>query len=290
MPSRAISGGLICCAALLAALPAQAAPSVLLGGSLDFGYDSNAGNAPQGAEEVDGATLDVGLNLSRNFEITNYASLLLRGSIQKHAQERVVALSSNKATGLMRVFLRPGRGLFTPTLSAWGSAAYWQFTSDMRDSDEYRYGLTLQQPLTTQVSVRLSAMQTERKADSGIFDNRQNSAAADFEWQAADALRFNIGFQFQEGDSVSTAAPTLKILLAAEEVQPDDAFGGIAADRYAYRIPAHTRIGSIGFNYALSPAFSLDTQVLYARASSDRWDTHYQRWIANTGLLWKFGL
>lgn len=266
------------------------APTWRFNGTADLGYDSNTGNAPDGLPRTESLFAETSLAVSRRWPLHSHVSALVRGTASVQAYEAVSGLGNAKATALLRLSARPGDSPLVPTFSLWGSGAAWEFQSDIRDSTELRAGILVQQPLTTRLSTRLSGVFAQRDSDSRVFDLQQRWLAVDLEWQPWSAARLALGWQLQDGDTVATAPTGFGVVRSADQVEPDEAYGGMAGNRYAYRLKARTQVGSLGFNYRLSQQLSLDTQLQHAQARSERWDTRYRRWVLNTGLLWRFGL
>jgi len=63
------------------------------------------------------------------------------------------------------------------------------------------------------------------------------------------------------GDEISTATPTLNIVNNAIVIEPDPAFGGSQANRFAYLINATSILAEAGIGYEITPAFQ--TNFLY---------------------------
>lgn len=286
----AVMRSALVCALMAAAGPAAAEhhAHTRYGGELGAGYDSNVANSEADADIRESAFFTGGASAEYFHRLNLYTTMVLRGSLQGEHYERYDGLSNAKATGAARLLFRPDGGFLTPVLGAWVSASYWEFDSAIRDSDEYRGGMFANQQLTTRISGRLALSAAWRESDSRVFDTRGASAALNLDWRTADRATLYGGYQFYRGDVVSTAAPTaLKIGLAAEEIEPDDAFGGLAADQRAYRLDADAHIGTLGFNYALSPKLSADLQGQYVDTRAD-YGNEYQRALAVLSLLARF--
>ena len=275
-------------AAMLAAAPAARADEALsFGGALSAGYDSNVANAEASADVRDAALVSAGADATYRKELSLYTAIVARGSLEGEYDDRYAGLSNGKATGLLRVMFRPGGDFYTPLWSAWVSAAYWEFDSAIRDSNEYRGGVFMVEQLTTQVRSRLSLAGVVRDSASRVFDTRGASAALDLDWMAAPRTTVYAGYQFYQGDVVSTSSPSVKIGLAAKAIEADDAFGGFSTDALAYRLGAHAHIGTLGVNYALSSHLSADLQGTYVDTRAD-YRNHYEREITVLSLLARF--
>jgi len=278
------------CALLAIAGPAMADhhAHTRYSGELGAGYDSNVGNSEAAADIRESAFATGGASAEYFRQLNLFTTLVLRGGVQGEHYDRYEGLSNAKATGAARLLVRPDGGFLTPVLGAWVSASYWEFDSAIRDSDEYRGGLFANQQITTRISGRLALGAAWRESDSRVFDTHGASAALNLDWRLAERATLYGGYQFYRGDVVSTAAPTtLKIGLAAEEIEPDDAFGGLAANQRAYRLDAEAHVGTLGLNYALSSKLSADLQGQYVDTRAD-YGNEYQRVLAVLSLLARF--
>lgn len=278
------------CAALAFVLPNTAAADSAWtsGGEFSLGYDSNINNAPVGQTEIGSGFAEAGAHLDHRLALSEDASLLLRGNLNVQDYATRHSLANVKAGVLTRLLLRPGKGLLTPTLIGSVSAARWEFNSDMRDGSEYRGLVALRQRLNTQMSLRISAGVSRREGRSAVFDLKVRLGGLDLEWQPRPRGNLHAGYQYLRGDVVATSLPGPTIRDIAEVIELDDAFDGNVTNQRAYRFNAQTRIATLGFNYAISPALSLDTQMQYIRVRSEDADIRYTRYIGSAGLLWRF--
>lgn len=278
-------------AGCLAALPARADHHMGFSwsGDLGAGYDDNAGNASSKGDVESDSFVSAGLNLDWHWRPTLYTALLVRGSLRGDGYDELDGLSSAKLGPMVRISHRPAGGFYMPTLAAWASAALWEFDSTLRDGAEYRGGVYLSEPLTTAISARLGFAMVERSGDSRVFDLSAWSASLDFDWQVAPRLTIYLGYQFHDGDIVSTGTvqPKSSHLLGgcggASACDPDDALDG----QFAYRVDAKTQLGTLGFNVPLSPRLALDAQLRHADSESDGGDG-YDRFQGIVSALTRF--
>lgn len=297
MRSSAARGALMA-AALMAAPLARADHHMSVGftGDVGAGYDSNVFNAASGWEEgLAFATAGAHGNLNRR--LGEATSLLTRLSLTGETYEHVEGLTNGKAALMLRVSHRPGAGFFVPVLAGWVSAAWWEFDSRIRDSVEYRGGVYLLEQLTTALRARLGVTASQRVSESEAFDLDGIAAGVDVDWLATPSLTVYTGYQFRDGDIASTSG----LLYGYADVgEPDDAFtvpgalpklshipGGGSGTPYAYRFPATTHVGTLGFNLPVGADLSLDIQGQYADSSTDA-NLGYERWIGSVSLLARF--
>jgi hypothetical protein len=187
---------------------------------------------------------------------------------------------------LFRSF-KPGAGFFTPVVSVWGSAARLQYQSEIRRGDELRGGVLGTLQLTTQVGARAEVKTFRRRAEGEVFDLSGHAAVLGLNWGYSPRLSLTGALEMQWGDSFSTAAPTVRVLRAAEAVEADDAFGGVARNQFAYRFDATTRIAALGLNYRITRDLAFDAQLQAVSVDAD-FGNEYERLIGIAGLLLKF--
>jgi hypothetical protein len=211
-------------------------------------------------------------------------------------------LSFIRAAARVRLLHKPGEGFYVPVLAAWGSAGRRDFGSAIRDSNDYRGGVYVAEPLTTAIQARVEAMFSRRDSSGRVFDLHERSYAASLDWSAAPWLTLYGEYRLTQGGIVVTAegggiTPKHEhqyLALYAEAIEPDDAFG---EDWNAFRVQARTRIASIGANVPLPGGMALDAQLQRARSAADTGGGSiygsagglgYDRWLGGISLLMRF--
>lgn len=274
-------------ALLLLATGARAEHHVRLhwSGDLGVGHDDNVGNAAEDVDARDSAFVAAGVNLDYTRRISLNTGLLLRGGAQGEGYEAVDALSNARVLGMARLSHRPSGGFHAPTLAGWVSAAALEFDSGMRDGFEYRAGVFVAEPLTTAISARLSLAASERRSANEVFDLAAWNAGLNLDWAVLHALTLYGGYQFQDGDLVSSGSvPPKSSHLpggagSATAADNDDALDGL----FAYRIDATTQVATLGFNVPCSSRVSVDGQLRRIDASAG--ETGYERWQGIVSVL-----
>ena len=274
---------------LLTLLPGIAAAGARwqAGGDFSLGHDSNYRNVPDGQEALASAVAEASVHLDGRYALAPGTGLLLRASLQGQDYARTPALANLRVGALAHLLWRPSPGLHAPLLGLSASAALWEFDSRMRDGGEYRAQLSLQQRLTTRVSMRLGAAASRREGDSAVFDVEGHSGTLDLDWRHG-PLGLRLGYARGRGDVTATSMPGPVILGIAAAVEPDDAYDGALTNLRAYRFDGDTAMLSVGASYALSPDWTLDLQLRRVRVESAGGAARYDRGIASAGLLWRF--
>jgi hypothetical protein len=282
--ARAVLGGILLA---LAAPPAAAEHHVRVNwsGELGGGSDDTVGNAAEDADRRDSAVVSAGVNLDYVRTLTPSTALRLRGGLQGEGYEAHDKLSHGRLLAMARLSHRPTGGFYMPTFAGWLSAAAVEYGSAMRSGTELRAGAFVSEPLTTALSLRAGVAALERRADNAVFDLSHWSASLDLDWAVAAGFTLYAGYQFQDGDLVSTGSVPPKSSHisggcgAASACDPDDAL----YNQFAYRIQGRTHVATLGGNVPLSPALALDAQVRRVEATAG--ENGYDRWQGVIGLL-----
>lgn len=180
---------------------------------------------------------------------------------------------------------RPGADFHTPTLGVAATALWSEFDSGLRDAAGCRATLFAQQQLTTRIGWRLGWTASWREAQhEAVFDGGARSATLDLDWQLSRRFALSLGYQYRDGDLVSTApAPAPAVRAAARAFAPDDVFSG----ETAFRLPSRAQVSTAGPNFGLSPGLAVDVQVRRIEAEADI-GSHYRRTQALASLLWRY--
>jgi hypothetical protein len=286
---RRRGAALLALAALLGAPAAQAEHHIRVHytGDVATGFDDNVTNAQHDADIRESGFASVTGNVDYQRQLSLYTTLLLRGSGQYEHWNSFEGLSNARGTAMARLLYRADGDFATPTLAAWVSAAVWEFDSEIRDSNEYRAGVFATRHLTTQLMGRAALSASRRQSDGEVFDLSGWSAQLNLDWAAAPRATAYAGYQYYAGGVTSTATPSLWIGLAAEAIEADDAFGGLAGGLRAYRLDATAHIGTLGFNYAFTRKLSADVQGQYITTRADA-RNEYRRMVGVVSLLARF--
>ncbi len=180
------------------------------------------------------------------------------------------------------------RGFSAPVYEFSLDAKLIDSVSAIRDGWQVEVGALMTRRLTDRLVGRFGARVSHREAnDFDAFDNDRVNlfVNSDLSTSARNVLYGT--YILSLGDVVSTAVPTLKIVNAAEVIEPDDAFGGIPANRFAYRLDAEVHIVTVGWNHSLGPSSSLDLSAQGLAAFAEG-DNDYERGQVRLSFLHRF--
>ena len=180
------------------------------------------------------------------------------------------------------------RGFFAPFYELSAKAATLEHESALREGYQFELGAMATKRLTDRLTGRTGLRWTRRGAEEGsVFDLERANVFVNVDWRLTSGSLAYATWIGSTGDVVSTAQPTFTIVDNAEAIEPDTAFGGAEANRFAYRLDADVHILTLGVNISLGPSTSLDLSVegLTAEAVAG---IEYQRGIGRISLLHRF--
>lgn len=275
---RSVLAGLL---ALSSATAVAAGPT--WSAELSLGTDDNLLSNRDGTPQLTEQFLQAGLGLSASAALAPGLSARGLARFDSRLHARYEGLNDIGAALEGQLLYRPGTGFSTPTLGLSLGAGVQEFESRLRDARESRLKLFARQNLTTRLVARGSLFAIWRGTQSRTFDSTQRGAELALDWQAASRLAAGLGYQYRRGEVTSVGAAGGAARANAVALEPDDVFTG----RMAFSFPAQTHIGTLSLNYGLSARLALDGQLRYIESDTD-FDTRYSRWIALTGLLYRF--
>lgn len=263
---------------LFACLCLAAGPATAIDIDVEAGYqyDSNIALGPSTTDELSDNIWILGVSTDLRQPLGSRARLGYRLQARGEVYNEYTGLSHVfGAAGISLQYRDSGR-LRTPTFAAFARVAIDEFDSEMRDSTLFTLGASFQQHITDRLSYSAILSGTLRDSDSEVFDNGEGSLLLHVDQRLVRNWSAYLTLNFLFGQFVSTGAPTLTIVNAAEAIQPDDALGGVAANRFAYRLTGIRYVATLGTNVAAYKQHALDLAIRYTYAQADD-DLSYQR-------------
>lgn len=177
-------------------------------------------------------------------------------------------LSNTQAGGTVDYRFQTRSGFTAPVYSVFLKAMQADFETDIRDSDIFDLGFSATRRLTSRITGTLGITATRRNADQGeVFNLERTRYFGNLDWTLSRSVAVYGTYSFIDGDVFSTATPRLSILNWADAIEPDNAFGGIANNKFVYRLDAETQILRIGLNMGLGNKSAID--ISFDRLNSD---------------------
>lgn len=180
-------------------------------------------------------------------------------------------------------------GFTAPIYSLKASLGGAEFDSEMRDATLLSLSAEINKWLTTTINMTAGIGINKQESVSEVFDLSDARAFVNFDTNFSDTDLVYTTFTYITGDTVSSATPTLEIINVSDAIEPDDAFGGVDANQFAYRIDSNTAVITVGYNKIMTRDISLDFSVRYVESEAkDDDDIYYDRTIFRASLLGRF--
>ena len=164
----------------------------------------------------------------------------------------------------------------TPFVRAGLGVTYIDSESRQRDGVLVDFGTSINFQPTNFFDTTLGAQLALTEAETEVFDTTKATFFITANFSPTPKLVLRTGFRFVTGDEVSTATPTINIIDNAQVIEPDEAFGGVAANRFAYLLDADSAIAEAGIGYGISGSIQANLLYRYVSTQADG-DIDYQR-------------
>jgi len=232
----------------------------------------SAGVKAKGGKSIDSFTLwnyggSLTYNALKTFETLNNVNIEINTRYR-------FALSSGFTSPIYTLGLRLG-GL--------------EYDTEMRDSTVLSLSADLNKWITDTINMTTGLGYKLRESKSEVFDTTEARIFLNFDTNFSKTDLLYTTFTYITGDSVSSATPTVDIINVADAIEPDDAFGGVATNQFAYRIDSNTLVFTVGYNKILSRSISLDVSARFVDTEAKQDSAvGYQRTILRASLLGRF--
>jgi len=164
-----------------------------------------------------------------------------------------------------------------------------EFDTEMRDASFVALSADLSNWITTTINMTTGVGLNAQESKSEVFDTSEARIFVNFDTNFSKTDLVYTTFTYITGDTVSSATPSLGIINVAEAIEADDAFGGIDANQFAYRLKADTVVLTLGYNRIFTPDLSFDVSARFVESEAqDDGDITYERTIIRASLLGRF--
>ena len=219
-----------------------------------------------------------------DFTLLNYG-----GSVTYNKFETFDGLDNVEFEANLRYRFALSSGFTAPIYSLRARLGGVEYDTEMRDSTLLALSAELNKWLTTTINMTTGVGFNKRDSASEVFDLDEVRAFVNLDTNFSRNDLVYTTFTLISGDTVSSATPSLDIINVADAIEPDDAFGGIAARQFAYRIDSNTAVITLGYNRIITPDLSLDLSARYVESEAkDDADVYYERTIFRASLLGRF--
>ena len=164
-----------------------------------------------------------------------------------------------------------------------------EFDTEMRDASFVALSANLSKWITNTINMTTGVGLNAQESKSEVFDTSEARIFINLDTNFSKNDLVYTTLTYITGDTVSSATPSLGIINVAEAIEADDAFGGIEANQFAYRLKADTVVLTLGYNRIFTPDLSFDVSARFVESEAqDDGDITYERTIFRASLLGRF--
>ena len=158
---------------------------------------------------------------------------------------------------------------------------------EMRDSTWFSVAFEMNKRLTSTINTTIGLNFKKREATSEVFDTTENHFFINMDVELSKKTLIYGTYTLITGDIVSSGTPTLQFINLSDAVEPDDAFGGVTFNQFAYRLDAETNVITLGYNRVMTPSMSVDISYRFVDTEAVG-AIYYERQILRASLLGRF--
>jgi len=248
------------------ALAATAINSTLFAG---FTYDDNISRAELSSDIENDSFFNIGASANYNYAINNVSKIIFSASAEYNQYQDFDKLDNFKLGIAANYQIQPTSGYTAPWYSISIGYKSLGYDPDSRDGSFTNIGLDFGKRITDILSLRagyhIESIDTE--ANPPAFDTDNNQLYINLDYKLSSHNTFYTTVSSTDGEIVSTAAPTQKLINASHGVIINDStvFG---PNRYAYQLKATTIAFTLGNNYSISQQQAIDISLLHYTSSA----------------------
>lgn len=164
-------------------------------------------------------------------------------------------------------FRESKKGAGNPFFRSSLGVTYLDSQTQIRDSVLVDIGGSINFQPTNFFDTTFGVQAQVREAETEVFGTTKTTLFATANFSPAPRIVLRTGLRYVIGDEVSTATPSLNIVNNAVVIEPDEAFGGAPAERFAYLINANSAIAEAGIGYGISG--TIQANLLYRFVSTE---------------------
>lgn len=257
--------------------------------SSDFNFQTNDNvSRAQNSEDIESDT-SLSANISGNYfkGIGNKAAFVVNSNIGIEEFSSFSKLSNTQIRITGSYLYQPEISFTAIRYRAFAELINTESGSALRDSFGQRFGVEINKTFTTKIQATAGFSTQSQNANGAVFDIDLNRFFINVDYTLNNKTALYFTYNDFSGDIVSTATPSLSVLENNDALAPDDVFGGLDANKIAYRLDANTTIFNLGANYALDSQNALDVSVelLDSKAAGG---IYYDRQVINFSYLKNF--
>ena len=224
-------------------------------------FDDNIGRS-QNAVDIEKDYLFSGsVDASYTWGFSELMALTVQGALQDEEYFDFEKLSNNRFSLITDFRFQTRMGFTAPSYSFFASVAEVDSETDIRDATTTELGFRVTKRLTDIITGTAGLTAIDSTAEGEVFDLDRTRYFGNIDYRITNRWSAYLTYNYIDGDVFSTATPTLPILNWADAIEPDNAFGGAANNKFAYRLDAKTTIWRLGGNYGIDSKNAIDMSV-----------------------------
>ena len=255
------------CAVIAVSTVAMADSPFNYGGRAFYTVDNNVSRAQFEADIEQDRFYTVTGDVAYTLQLGLLNAISFAGSATAEEFADFDGLSNTRLAARINYRFQPSRRFGAWQWAVFAGATHIDSETDIRDSVLTEFGFTVTKRLTDRITPTLGATASKRKADGEVFDLERTRYFINVDWRLGGRWLTYLTYSYISGDVVSTSTPNDSILTWQDAIEPDNAFGGLANNKFAYRLDADTTVIRLGLNVALSHNSSID--VSYDNLETD---------------------
>ena len=230
-----------------------------VGVEIGYSFDDNVGRGRLASEKRSDQVFNFGLNASRTFPINEHTRAVATGflNVDKYHDYTGLGRTSGGLQGELQY--RASGNFESVTYALFARAWIDGYESRLRSGSRLSAGASARRSLTDRIDVFGEVSTNWRRAESAVFEGRDNTAKFNVDYSLGAAGTAYLAGEYRRGDTFSSGLGSLANLNSAEVLVRDDAFD--SGEYFAYRAEARMLIGTMGYNRPLGPRDSIDFSV-----------------------------
>ena len=255
--------------------------------SAGYTRDDNITRAELERDIEQDSIVDLGASATLKLPLNNISYFSVGASLALNHYLEYSKLDNTRIGAQGSYYIRPTSGY--TAIKYFASLGYEQrmYDSDLRESSATQFGLGLSKRITDRISMRLGYGKESIDADSDVFDADNKRLYLDTEYKLNNSNHCYLTLSKIDGDIVATTVPTTKIIQYSSAIVRDDAFLGLAPDRYAYKLSAKTTVIAIGDSMSVGAGQNIDASLTFYDASAYG-GNDYSGMLLNLAYLLRF--
>lgn len=257
LPRLLLIMGLVFCSGAYAVPPDTQA-------EVGFMLDDNVTRAKEGVNKLGDRSYSVNLSQPVIIPVADHERVLLTGSLGGEMFDRYKGLS--RLTGAVHgeIQYRSSAEFDTPVFALYARITAEQYQSRLRDGFRYSAGISMRQAVTDRIRIFGAVAHNERKGNSVVFDNKDNSARIDLDYSLGATGTIYLGGEYRRGDLVISGSPVWSAYNYGAYTE-DDAFS--KGQIYIFRFDGTTALSTLGYNLRVGLRDSIDFSWKRVRSS-----------------------